>query len=221
MKIVLLTAMDIEYRHVVAMLGGHAAGIYGAHEVVVAQSGMGKVNAALAVQRLIVEQHPDCVISTGLAGRLAASLQVGDMVVGRQCAYHDVWCGMGNVWGQVQGMPARFEADAHLLDCARQVAAHYSGSRCVEGLIATGDFFVDSAEKVAEILQRMPDALVCEMESTAIAHTCHLLQVPFMAVRLVSDTPDDTDDHALQWNTFLQTMSDRSFQWIQAFLQKL
>lgn len=221
MKIALITAMDIEYRHLVAMLGGAPTGRHGNHEVVAAMSGIGKVNAALTVQRLIVEQKPDCVVSTGLAGGLSSELQPGDMVVGSQCAYHDVWCSMGNVWGQVQGLPARFEADARLLACARQVAEHYGEGRCREGLIATGDQFVDHAEGVAEILRHMPDALACEMESTAIAQTCYLLKTPFLAVRLVSDTPGATSDHALQWETFLQTMSDRSFQWIKAFLNEL
>lgn len=220
MKIALITAMDIEYRHLVAMLGGDAVGRHGNHEVVAAMSGIGKVNAALTVQRLIAEQKPDCVVSTGLAGGLSLTLQPGDMVVGSQCAYHDVWCGIGNVWGQVQGLPARFDADTRLLECARKVE-HCGEGRCVEGLIVTGDQFIDHAEGVTAILQRMPDALACEMESTAIAQTCHLLQTPFLAVRLVSDTPGVTADHARQWEEILQAMSNRSFQWIKAFLEKV
>ena len=218
MKIALITAMDIEYRHLVAMLGGQPAGRHGDHEVVASMSGIGKVNAALTAQRLILEQHPDCIVSTGLAGGLDHSLRPGDLVIGSQCAYHDVWCSMGNEWGQVQGLPTRFDADAQLLAAARQVS---TTSTVREGLIVTGDQFVDTADGVAAIRQHVPDALACEMESTAIAQTCHLHQVPFLAVRLISDTPGATADHARQWETFLSEMSDQSFVWVKAFLEKV
>ena len=218
MKIALITAMDIEYRHLVAMLGGQPVGRHGDHEVVAAMSGIGKVNAALTAQRLINENRPDCIVSTGLAGGLDRSLQPGDLVIGNQCAYHDVWCSMGNEWGQVQGLPTRFNADTQLLACALQVE---TTATVREGLIATGDQFVDTAEGVDAIRKHVPDALACEMESTAIAQTCYLNQVPFLAVRLISDTPGATSDHARQWETFLNEMSDQSFIWVKGFLEKV
>lgn len=218
MTIGILTAMDIEYRHLVAILGGSPFGRHGNHEVVVAMSGIGKVNAALTAQRLIDEHHPDCIISTGLAGGLDLSLHSGDLVIGNQCGYHDVWCSMGNEWGQIQGLPVRFDADTHLLECARRVP---TTATVREGLIATGDQFIDTVEGVATIRRHLPDALACEMESTAIAQTCYLRHMPFLAVRLISDTPGATDDHARQWDTFLKQMSEQSFQWVKNFLETL
>lgn len=218
MRIALITAMDIEYRHLVAMLGGQPEGRHGDHEVTVTMSGIGKVNAALTAQRIITERHPDCIVSTGLAGGLDLSLRPGDLVIGSQCGYHDVWCSMGNEWGQVQGLPVRFDADQHLLGYARQVE---TTATVREGLIATGDQFVDTVDGVAAIRQHIPDALACEMESTAIAQTCYLHKVPFLAVRLISDTPGATDDHARQWETFLSEMSDQSFLWVKGFLEKV
>lgn len=218
MKIVLITAMDIEYHHLLAMLGGQPVGHHGNHDVTVAMSGIGKVNAALTAQRLINECHPDCIVSTGLAGGVNDTLHSGDLVVGTQCAYHDVWCSMGNQWGQVQGLPVRFDADAALLDAARCVQ---TTSIVHEGLIVTGDQFIDTVEGVTAIRQRTPDALACEMESTAIAQTCYLHHVPFLAVRLISDTPGSTDNHARQWEQFLSEMSEQSFQWVEKFLMQI
>ena len=215
MRIAFVTAMDIEYRHLVAMLGGDT-GHHGNHDVVVCQSGIGKVNAALTVQQLIATHHPDAVVSTGLAGGLAAQLKPGDMVVASATAYHDVWCGMGNVWGQVQGLPARFEGDSRLLDMCRRVE---SATHVVEGLIVTGDQFIQDPAAREAILQKQPDALACDMESAAIAQTCHLLKTPFLSMRLISDTPG-TDGHQVQWETFLSNMSEQSFTWIKAFLEK-
>ena len=48
------------------------------------------------------------MISTGVAGGIDVQVGVMDVVVSREIVYHDVWCGMGNVLGQIQGMPARF-----------------------------------------------------------------------------------------------------------------
>ena len=64
-------------------------------------------------------------------------------------------------------------------------------------------------------------ALASEMESAAIAHTCYLLQVPFLSIRVVSDTPGNTENHQQQWTDFLASMSDQSFHFIKSFLEQL
>ena len=148
------------------------------------------------------------------------SKEVTDVVVGSQTAYHDVWCGEGNEWGQVQGLPARFDADPKMLQCAKKVAES-SKQRVLSGLICTGDQFISDKATQAEIKTRFPEALACEMESAAIAHTCLLRHVPFLSVRVVSDTPGNTDDHQQQWSDFLTFMSDKSFHFVKSFLEQL
>ena len=59
------------------------------------------------------------------------------------------------------------------------------------------------------------------MESTAIAHTCHLKQIPFLAVRVISDTPGNTDNHQNQWDSFLANMGEHSFRFVKHFLEHL
>lgn len=81
----------------------------------VVKAGIGKVNAARTATELILTQRPDCIINSGVAGGIDACLQVGDFVVGTEVAYHDVWCGEGNLRGQVQGLPQRFAADPGLI----------------------------------------------------------------------------------------------------------
>ena len=85
--------MDIEYRKMCEALGGSPQGKVNGNEVVLWQCGIGKVNAAVGTMRLIEQHHPDCIISTGLAGGIDNCLHVMDVVVGGQTAYHDVWCG--------------------------------------------------------------------------------------------------------------------------------
>ncbi len=220
MKIGIIIAMDIEYRKMCEVLGGNSQGRINGNEVVLWQCGIGKVNAAIGTMRLIEQHHPDCIISTGLAGGIDNCLHVMDVVIGSQTAYHDVWCGMGNELGQVQGLPTRFDADKQLLQCAQAVseAGQYPA---VSGLICTGDQFITDKSELAKIKAKFPDALACEMESAAIAHTCYLHQVPFLSIRVVSDTPGNTDNHQQQWTDFLATMSDQSFHFVKNFLEQL
>ncbi len=220
MKIGVIIAMDIEYRKMCDALGGRRQGKINGNEVVLWQCGIGKVNAAIGTINLITQHNPDCIISTGLAGGIDPSLEVTDVVVGSQTAYHDVWCGEGNEWGQVQGLPARFDADPKMLQCAKKVAES-SKQRVLSGLICTGDQFISDKATQAEIKTRFPEALACEMESAAIAHTCLLRHVPFLSVRVVSDTPGNTDDHQQQWSDFLTFMSDKSFHFVKSFLEQL
>lgn len=218
MKIGIIIAMDIEYRKLCEALGGKSEGMLAGNEVVLWQCGIGKVNAAVGTLRLIQEYHPDVILSTGLAGGIDKCLSVMDVVVGSQAVYHDVWCGMGNEYGQVQGLPARFDADARLLKVARATA---DGPYVKEGLLCTGDQFITDKEALSVIKSKFPEGLACEMESAAIAHTCYMMQIPFMSIRVISDTPGNTDNHQMQWDEFLASMSDRSFQFVRQFLMNM
>lgn len=212
--------MDIEYRKMLDVLDGKPEGRIGDNDIVLWQCGIGKVNAAVGVMQLVQQHRPDCILSTGLAGGIDACLQVGDVVVGTQTAYHDVYCGPGNEPGQVQGLPARFNAHPALLDIAAK-ASQESGTGTREGLICTGDQFITDRARQAGIKQMFPEALACEMESAAIAQTCYLMGKPFLSIRVISDTPGNTSNHQQQWADFLDRMTENSFQFVLQFLRRL
>lgn len=92
------------------------------HVIVLAKCGIGKVNAALGAQQMINEHHPDIIISSGCAGGNGDDINVQDVVVSTELTYHDVYCGTAiddcTVYGQVQGLPARYAADPKLLAAA-------------------------------------------------------------------------------------------------------
>ncbi len=220
MKVGIILAMDIEYRRMASLLDGKSEGRIGGHEVVLWRCGIGKVNAAVGTMELIGQHRPDCIVSSGLAGGIDARLRPLDIVVGLQTVYHDLWCGMGCEYGQVQGLPPRFEASPVLLKAALD-ARSLSGLKLVEGLICTGDQFITNQESLRAIKERFPEALACEMESAAIAQTCLLKNVPFLSIRIVSDTPGSTDNHQQQWDDFLASMGDHSFRFMESFLSNL
>ena len=138
MKIGIIVAMDKEY----AQLKEIAASIQ-KHEIVLAKCGIGKVNAALGAAEMIRQHHPDIIISSGCAGGNGDDINIQDVVVSSQLVYHDVYCGKAvddtTIYGQVQGLPARFEADAHLLEVAKSLNLQSSTLNLHPGLIVTGD----------------------------------------------------------------------------------
>ena len=197
-------------------------GRIGKNEVVLAQSGLGKVNAALGAAALIEHFQPTALISTGVAGGIDRVLQVTDVVASNCLAYHYVWCGDGNAFGQIQGLPLYFEADHRLLSAALQL--NVSGaleSHVHGGLICTGDQFISNRQELQVIKGRFPDALAVDMESAALAQTCYLSGVPFISFRIISDTPGAHEENFAQYLDFWKTMADRSFQTTWSYLNEL
>ena len=213
MKVGIIVAMDKELRQLKQLFDGI--------DVMVQKCGIGKVNAALGTQRMINEFHPDVIISSGCAGGNGEEINVQDVVVSSELAYHDVYCGSAidnsTKYGQVQGMPASFEPEPWLLQKALNLNC---GVKVHAGLIVTGDWFVDSREKMREIVGHFPDAKAVDMESCAIAQTCYINNVPFISFRVISDVPlRDTD--ASQYHDFWNTMAEHSFAVTKSFVESI
>lgn len=186
-------------------------------EIVLAKSGIGKVNAAIGTLELINRYHPDAIISTGVAGGIDQSLDVMDIVASSKLIYHDVDCGEGNEPGQVQDMPVYYDGDRTILD---KIQGCYAECHIHEGLICTGDQFISDKDALAKIKAIQPDALAVDMESCAIAQTCFLYKVPFVSLRIISDIPGK-EDHIATYNNFWQTMAEKSFAATKRILQLL
>ncbi|MBR4380522.1 MAG: 5'-methylthioadenosine/S-adenosylhomocysteine nucleosidase [Bacteroidaceae bacterium] len=213
MKIGIIVAMDKELRQLKSLFEGA--------DVIVSKCGIGKVNAALGAQKMINEFHPDVIVSSGCAGGNGDEVEVQDVVVSAELAYHDVYCGTAidnrTQYGQVQGMPARFMSDPWLLQKATSLDC---GVKIHAGLIVTGDWFVDSRQKMQEIVGHFPEAIAVDMESCAIAQTCYINNVPFISFRVVSDMPlKDTD--ASQYHDFWNTIAEHSFAVTKTFVEKI
>lgn len=213
MRTGLIVAMDKEYDRFVRLLADAApleagafkciAGHIGGLDVALMRCGIGKVHAALGANALVGLFRPGIVISSGVAGGLDATLHPGDVVAATEIAYHDVWCGEGNVLGQVQGLPPRFACAADAVEAARR-----GGART--GLVVSGDRFVQASGELSAIKAAFPEALAVDMESGAIAQTCHILGVPFLALRAISDVVGDSSQ-ASQYKGFWDTLAERSF----------
>lgn len=112
------------------------------------------------------------------------------------------------------GQPARFKSPAEFVEKALNCG------NVTAGLIVSGEWFVDSKEKMADILNHFPEAKAVDMESCSIAQTCHKYQVPFISFRIISDVPLK-DEKAAQYFDFWNRMAEGSFNVTKNFINSL
>lgn len=222
----LLGAMDEEIRLIRSDLdGAHplpgpcelVSGRLDGRQVILARSGIGKVNAALAAAAM-VSAGVSSIVFTGVAGAVAEGLGIGDVVVGDRFVQHDAdGTAFGDPIGQVPGEPQFWTADpaltARVLDVASRLAGADAragtgavGHAVVRGTIASGDQFIADPDRVSW-LRRTFGASAVEMEGAALAQAASHLQVPFAVLRILSDS---ADGNAVQdFPAFLAEASER------------
>ena len=169
-------------------------GTLGGMNVVVVQSGIGKVNAGICAQLLIEKFSVTHIINTGAAGSLNAKLDIGDIVVSIDAAQHDFnVSAIGFKKGEIPFTgKVFFEADSDLRQRAmRAINKALPNVAGIEGRICSGDQFISSqAEKDRIVAEFSGDC--AEMEGGAVAQVCHLNGVPFVILRAISDKADNS-----------------------------
>lgn len=179
-------------------------GIISGIPVAVVKSGVGKVNAALCAQRLILQFGADAVINTGIAGAVGGNLRIFDMAVSTDAVYHDMNATeFGYKPTEIPQMEtSAFPADERLVKAAETAFARTNaadGRKIVAGRIASGDQFV--AEKSVKNQIKEICAPICvEMEGAAVAHACFVNDVPYVILRCISDMADDTVQATYSFN---------------------
>lgn len=195
-------------------------GTLNGQEVVLVQSGIGKVAAALATALLIDKFAPDYVVNTGSAGGFDQSLKVGDIVISSEVKYHDVdVTAFGYEIGQLPGNPASYLPHPTLVEAAKTSIASLDNINTLIGLITTGDTFMTKDDDIAKARQNFPTMAAVEMEGAAIAHTCHQFSVPFVIIRSMSDIAGK--ESPTSFEAYLETASVNSSAMVTAMITEL
>lgn len=164
---------------------GSLQGASGPIQVVATVGGMGTVNIAATTQYLMDTYRPDAVIFSGIAGNLNKDLHINDVVLGGTLRYLDTDMRMV---AQFAPGTDEFHSDPHLLDLAHRTL-DTMGIKHLVGTIATGNYFVDSAEKIAQV-KEATGADAVEMEGAAVCHVAARNHVPALVIRALSDNAD-------------------------------
>lgn len=188
------------------------------NDVLLAECGVGKVNAAALTQALLAAGATRLVF-TGVAGAVDPALEVGAVVIGSEAVQHDVdVTGLGYEPGEVPGCGRSFAADPELVAAARSAAEEVGGLSVAVGLVVSGDAFVASPEATAR-LWRDFGALCTEMEGAAVAQVCHRWGVPFVIVRSISDRADHSAE--VDFRAFTQQAAATADRVVRGLLARL
>ena len=180
-------------------------------EVVLVECGIGKVNAARTTQNLIDKFNIEYIINVGVAGGLNESLEIGDIVIGKKLVQHDFdITAAGHPKGYISKELGReFKSNSNLINkCESIINNDLKDTNVKIGTIATGDVFCNKVSLKEEVLKEF-GADCIEMEGAAIAQVCTLCNIPFIAIRSISDKPNGHNE--IDFNTYLN-MSVKKYQ---------
>lgn len=195
--------------------------------VVIVQSGIGKVAAALATAVLIERFQPDYIVNTGSAGGFDQSLKVGDIVISSEVRYHDVDLTVfGYEIGQLPANPPAYIPHPMLVESAKAGIKSLTSNndtntsiQTLVGLITTGDTFMTADDDIAKARKNFPTMAAVEMEGAAIAQTCHQFNIPFVVIRSMSDIAGK--ESPTSFEAYLETASVNSSQLVINMLNDL
>lgn len=154
--------------------------------VVVLFSGVCKVNAAIATQILIDTYGVDLVINAGTAGAMNNELEIFDVVISTEVAYHDV---APNILTEFHPWleSIYFKADQGLLNLTKKAVDKLEQNyRVVWGRMVTGEAFI--ADEGRQRINEQFEPLTVDMETASIAHVCYVNNIPFVSIRCITDT---------------------------------
>jgi len=229
----LATQMQDKTEFVIQHLSFTEGKLNGQH-VVLAQTGIGKVNASLTTILLIEHFHPRAIVFTGIAGAVNPTLAPGDLVIGTTLAHHDY--GTLTPTGierrptrdpaTMQENPIYFPCDTSLINLARQAGKNLllekikspqglRSPKIITGTIVTGDVFV-SSEKATQELQKQMHAEATEMEGAAVAQVSYQQHIPFLVIRSMSDNASSTAHADIE--TFYQIAARNSANLVMAIM---
>ena len=188
------------------------------HDAVVAKCGVGKVNAALCTEAMILKFSPDMIINTGIAGSLSDKLSLLDVAVAKSVVLHDFDLSyFGYPRGLVPGVETVEIPSDVAISKAIEGIVKGMGVGCEYGVIATGDQFICSDEKKEE-LTRDFSALACEMEGGAIGLVCHINKIPFTIIRAISDSANGAN---MDYETFSERAAEISSKIVENFIMSI
>ena len=190
-------------------------------DCVVAEAGVGKVNAAVCTQTMILRFNPDVVINIGVAGGLSPELDVCDIAIADRVVEHDMdTTPLGDEAGFITGLNKVYiSTDEKISELMFQSAKEISKIKVIKGTIASGDQFIASEEKRNRIIKTFDNAVAAEMEGASIGHVCAMANKPFAVLRAISDGANS--DSNMDFPTFTKLAAKNSVDIILKMLEKI
>lgn len=179
--------------------------------VIISRTYMGMVNAAAATSLALSYFSPKVVINQGIAGGHDASFHLGDIVIGERIvpmaamlwevraagagidaeAFCPLRLEIYNKKKQATEKVTDFPCDKRLLEIAEQMDTPYHARR---GVIGSADEWNNQLDRIALIRARY-QTVAEEMESAATAQLCLSYGLPFIGMRILSNSIVNNEEY--------------------------
>lgn len=179
--------------------------------VIISRTYMGMVNAAAATNLALVHFAPRAVINQGIAGGHDPQFHRGDIVLGERVVpmgamlYGFAEEGAGIDADDFKPLPLEiynrrkqetekvidFPCDKRLLELAEKVESPY---RTARGVIGSADEWNNQLDRIA-LLRRRYGTMTEDMESAATAQLCCSYGIPFIGIRILSNSIVNDEDY--------------------------
>ena len=215
--ILLQGAMDIEMQDMVKTLTDtteytigqwyYVAGQLDGYPVVVSRTEQGLANAGASTALAMEYFNPVAVINQGTSGGHDPELHTFDIVLGETTVPSAAWMTEASAKGTgvdykamtMNGVYAydknqktfvkevKYPGDETLLNCAQAVAETYNKGKVVKGVISSSDEWNNQIDRML-FLHELNGSSCEEMESNSVAQVCKTYNVPYLGIRILSNT---------------------------------
>lgn len=196
----------------------------------IAWSGWGKVSSARAATRLIsfysLENPLDLLIFTGLAGSARNDINQWDIVFGEELIQHDMDATpIFNKYVIPSLALSRLKGPEFLInnlikDLKLQKEKNRSllkFGKVIKGLIASGDRFISDNNDLDSLRNAIKDLSAVEMEGAAVAQVAEQEKIPWIVLRVISDSANDQAPEAFQ--DFVKEYQKKSWELIKIIVE--
>jgi 5'-methylthioadenosine/S-adenosylhomocysteine nucleosidase len=182
---------------------GLVVDVCGRHQrnrIVICRSSVGLVSAAISTIAVAERFALSGVFLLGVGGALREEYALGDTVIGETVVQHDALF-MGEEGDELMA-PGElflslspedrpkpgFTASPTLISWVRPVLSGAQlGGQIRIGTIASGSSFVARPSEKQRLVDRIPSAVLVEMEAAGVALACRRLNIPFLTIKTVVD----------------------------------
>ena len=211
-------AMDVETDYIASQLSNArreqvgpykcVSGTYEGIPLVVLKTEQEGANASASTALAIEKFHPRAVINQGTSGGHDPALHTFDIVLGKYTEAADAWVsepagkGAGADYKAISyedgvysydskkgkfTKKRRHTGDSRLMEAARAARGTYKDGNIVEGVISTSNEWNQQVDRIL-FLHQFTGSSCEEMESNEAAVICQNYDIPFLAIRVLSNT---------------------------------
>ena len=197
-------------------------GSHDKHELILVQSGLGKVNAAVVSTLLIEKFECELLLFSGVAGGIDPGIEIGEVIIGESLIQYDYGTLKNRELlpfrpGSIPTGESKNELE-YSLDPKIKHKIKVSLPNVRMGIILTGDVFLQCEETQKELFEKY-GAQAIDMEGAAVAQVAEQFGIPAIVVRCLSDLAG-ADSQKLS-SKFLNMAAKRSFNTTQKILKVL